>query len=66
MNQPATEQAAKKERKSAYYLVQAPQEFKTKKAVEEHLQKNGGIKTGETLLRGAPVVAEQRSVFKLA
>lgn len=60
--QPAT---AKRDRRTSYYIVTKTQEFKTKKQAEEFLTKEGGLKDGQVLVKGATVEAKKESIFKL-
>lgn len=55
----------KREKKTSYYVTQAPINFKTKKEVEEFLNKEGGLKAGQVLVKGSPIDAQKKSMFKI-
>lgn len=56
----------KRERKISYFLIQKPTEFKSKKEIEAHLNKEGGLKEGWVLIKGKAVAAQKTQAFKLS
>ncbi len=60
-----TEGTKTRERRISYYVTQKPVTFKTKKEVEDFLNKEGGLKEGQILLKGATVEAQKEQVFKV-
>lgn len=55
----------KRTRKTVYYVTQKPVALKTKKEVEAFLTKQGGLRDGELLVKGAPIEAQKEQVFKI-
>lgn len=60
-----TEEKGERQRRTTYYLATGVQEFATKKCIEDHLTKQGGLQIGQVLLRGASVEAKPEKIFKI-
>lgn len=60
-----SEENQSRERRTFYFLGSVIGEFKSKSELEAYLNKNGGIPSGLTLLRGSRVEAETKQVFKI-